>query len=72
MNEYQREFIPANAYDIQRLPFAKRLEELSPGECIWPINGGGPYLFCAAKAVGRYCPHHKARLIQKKRTHPHQ
>ena len=48
---------------------AKRLEELLPGECIWPINSGGPYLFCAAKTKGKYCPHHKARLLQKRGGH---
>ncbi|PDT53093.1 GcrA cell cycle regulator [Sinorhizobium americanum] len=73
MTEHQREFSPANEYDVRRLPFAKRLEDLLPGDCIWPINSGGPYLFCAAKAVGKYCPHHKTRLIQKRGSgHAHE
>ena len=69
MTRLEREFVPGTQYDAERLPFAKRLEELLPGECIWPINSGGPYLFCAAKTKGKYCPHHKARLLQKKGGH---
>jgi len=69
MNKLETEFAPASRYDTERLPFAKRLEDLQPGECIWPINSGGPYLFCAAKTSGRYCPHHKARLLQKRGGH---
>lgn len=53
--------IPATAYDAERLTHAKLLHELSAGECCWPLNTGGPYLFCAAEATGRYCRNHKAR-----------
>ncbi|ASY63028.1 hypothetical protein SJ05684_c15860 [Sinorhizobium sojae CCBAU 05684] len=67
MTKFETDFAPANKYDANRLQFAKRLEDLLPGECIWPINSGGPYLFCAAKTDGKkYCAHHKARLLQKR------
>ena len=26
--------------------------------CKWPLNNGGPFLFCNAKTTGRYCDHH--------------
>ena len=53
--------IPPHKYDLERLPFAKCLLELRPGECIWPINDGSPFLFCAAKTAGKYCSHHQSR-----------
>jgi GcrA cell cycle regulator len=53
--------IPATAYDAERLTHAKQLNQLSAGECCWPLNTGGPYLFCAAETTGRYCRNHKAR-----------
>jgi len=55
--------IPPHKYDLERLPFAKRLLELRPGECIWPINDGSPFLFCAAKTAGKYCQHHQSRAV---------
>ncbi|MHC2488939.1 GcrA cell cycle regulator [Sinorhizobium meliloti] len=55
--------IPPHKYDLERLPFAKRLLELRPGECSWPINDGSPFLFCAAKTAGKYCEHHQSRAI---------
>ncbi|MDX0523006.1 GcrA cell cycle regulator [Sinorhizobium medicae] len=55
--------IPPHKYDLERLPFAKRLLELRPGECIWPINDGSPFLFCAVKTAGKYCQHHQSRAI---------
>lgn len=55
--------IPPHKYDLERLPFAKRLLELRPGECIWPINDGTPFLFCAAKTAGKYCQHHQSRAV---------
>lgn len=48
-------------YDAERLSDAKPLYELSSKECKWPLNDGGPYLFCAADASGEYCDHHDAR-----------
>jgi GcrA cell cycle regulator len=53
--------IPATAYDAERLQSAKQLHQLTAGECCWPLNTGGPYLFCAAETTGRYCRNHKAR-----------
>lgn len=32
--------------------------------CMWPVNDGGPYLFCGHdKAHGSYCQHHHARSL---------
>ena len=53
--------LPATAYDAERLTHAKLLHELTAGECCWPLNTGGPYLFCAAETTGRYCRNHKSR-----------
>jgi GcrA cell cycle regulator len=58
--------IPATAYDAERLTHAKQLHQLSAGECCWPLNTGGPYLFCAAETTGRYCRKHHARSLPKK------
>jgi GcrA cell cycle regulator len=58
--------IPATAYDAGRLSHAKQLHQLAAGECRWPLNTGGPYLFCAAETTGRYCRNHHARSLPKK------
>jgi GcrA cell cycle regulator len=58
--------IQATAYDAERLTHAKLLHQLSAGECCWPLNTGGPYLFCAAETTGRYCRNHHARALPKK------
>ncbi|AEH79666.1 GcrA cell cycle regulator [Sinorhizobium meliloti SM11] len=58
--------IPATAYDTERLQSAKLLHHLTAGECCWPLNTGGPYLFCAAETRGRYCRNHHARSLPKK------
>jgi GcrA cell cycle regulator len=58
--------ISATAYDAERLTHAKLLHQLSAGECCWPLNTGGPYLFCAAETTGRYCRNHHARSLPKK------
>ncbi|RVL05112.1 GcrA cell cycle regulator [Sinorhizobium meliloti] len=58
--------IPATAYDAERLTHAKQLHQISVGECCWPLNTGGPYLFCAAETTGRYCRNHHARSLPKK------
>ncbi|EHK78058.1 GcrA cell cycle regulator [Sinorhizobium meliloti CCNWSX0020] len=60
------ELAPPTEYDAERLPSAKRLHELSAGQCCWPLNTGGPYLFCAAETTGRYCRNHHARSLPKK------
>ncbi|MDW9581923.1 GcrA cell cycle regulator [Sinorhizobium meliloti] len=58
--------IPATAYDAERLKHAKLLHHLMAGECCWPLNTGGPYLFCAAETTGRYCRNHHARSLPRK------
>ncbi|WP_322883232.1 GcrA family cell cycle regulator [Sinorhizobium medicae] len=58
--------IPPTAYDAQRLQSAKLLHHLTAGECCWPLNTGGPYLFCAAETTGRYCRNHHVRSLPKK------
>ncbi|PND29052.1 GcrA family cell cycle regulator [Sinorhizobium sp. M4_45] len=58
--------IPSTAYDAERLKRAKLLHELTACECCWPLNTGGPYLFCAAETTGRYCRNHQARSLPKK------
>lgn len=50
-----------NEYDFGRLPDAKTLLDLDRGECKWPVNKGGPFMFCAAEAEGNYCNHHFIR-----------
>ncbi|MQW73655.1 GcrA cell cycle regulator [Sinorhizobium medicae] len=57
--------IAATAYDAERLQSAKPLHHLSARECCWPLNTGGPYLFCAAETTGRYCRNHHARSLPK-------
>lgn len=64
---HEREPVPVNDYDVRRLPYAKHLEDLLPGECKWPLNSGGPYLFCAAKTAGKYCEHHQSRALASQR-----
>ncbi len=37
------------------------LEELRAGACHWPVNDGGPFLFCGVatgSVLDKYCPHH--------------
>ncbi|MDX0948958.1 GcrA cell cycle regulator [Sinorhizobium medicae] len=58
--------IPATAYDAERLQSAKLFHHLSARECCWPLNTGGPYLFCAEETTGRYCRNHHARSLPKK------
>ncbi len=60
---HEREPVTPSDYDVKRLPFAKRLENLLPGECKWPVNNGSPYLFCAAEATGKYCQDHQSRAL---------
>lgn len=50
-------------YDAARLPMAKDLMGLGSCDCRWPLNDGGPFLFCAEEVItgSVYCRHHKAR-----------
>lgn len=51
-------------YDTERMEHAKTLLELGPHECKWPLNDGGPYLFCAEATNGAaYCRHHALRSL---------
>lgn len=55
--------INGKEYDAGRLLVAKELLPLKSCECAWPLNDGGPFIFCAAEVVtgSPYCAHHKAR-----------
>lgn len=55
--------IDGKEYDAERLPMAKDLMALGNCDCRWPLNEGGPFLFCCAEVVtgSPYCAHHKAR-----------
>jgi GcrA cell cycle regulator len=64
---HEREPVAATEYDVKRLPFAKPLEDLLPGECKWPVTNGSPYLFCAARTDGKYCQHHQSRALATQR-----
>jgi len=51
-------------YDAGRLEVAKPLLGLGKHECRWPLNNGGPFMFCAEEAeAGPYCPHHALRSV---------
>jgi len=59
-----------SAYDAERLPHAKTLLELGAKECHWPMNDGGPFLFCASEATHgdqkgdpNYCRCHYLRRL---------
>ncbi|MDX0354295.1 GcrA cell cycle regulator [Sinorhizobium meliloti] len=60
--------IPATSYDAERLKHAKLLHHLMASECCWPLNTGGPYLFCAAETTGRYCRNHQSRAYRQRGT----
>lgn len=55
--------IDGKEYDAMRLPMAKDLLALGNCDCRWPLNDGGPFLFCAEEVVSGsvYCRHHKGR-----------
>ncbi|RWX78283.1 hypothetical protein EPK99_06530 [Neorhizobium lilium] len=54
-------------YDAERLAVAKPLHELARNECHWPLNQGGPFLFCGAKKqLGPYCMAHHVRSLPKR------
>lgn len=44
------------------------LMQLEPGQCKWPVNDGGPFLFCGhVRQPGTpYCEHHFARSVAPK------
>ncbi len=45
----------------------KRMEELEPKDCRWPIGHGSDIVFCGAEATkGAYCEKHKTISIQGK------
>lgn len=56
-------FNKTTEYDLGRQPFAKILTDRANTECHWPINDGGPFLYCSAEITGssRYCTHHHDR-----------
>lgn len=55
--------IDGKEYDAIRLPLAKDLLALGNCDCRWPLNDGGPFLFCAEEVVDGsvYCRHHRGR-----------
>lgn len=57
--------LPAPSLDDAKIPREqlKHLWELEHGMCKFPVNDGGPYLFCAAKAIdgSHYCHPHYLR-----------
>jgi GcrA cell cycle regulator len=54
-------------YDAERLAVAKPLHELANCECRWPMNNGGPFLFCGDKREkGSYCMPHHVRSLPKR------
>lgn len=46
----------------------KRLWELGEHDCHWPINDGGPFLFCAHEKAGNgpYCAFHAEKGVTSK------
>ncbi|MCB5205025.1 GcrA family cell cycle regulator [Neorhizobium sp. T786] len=59
----------SEAYDTERLVHAKLLVDLDRGECHWPLNDGGPFLFCASEtAKGSYCECHRLRMLPSRYT----
>lgn len=56
-----------NAYDAERLATAKELHDIGVHECRWPLNNGGPFLFCASATGGHtYCTAHHSRSLPKR------
>lgn len=54
----------ASTYDVERLAQAKQLVDLGRRECHFPINEGGPFLYCAAEtSKGSYCECHRLRML---------
>jgi GcrA cell cycle regulator len=52
-------------YDTTRLKLGKELEDLTQRDCHWPLNNGGPYIFCGAKVSrDHYCEIHNERATR--------
>jgi len=52
--------------------FSKKLSELQPSECRWPVEDNGKIstLFCAKHACGTYCTEHATKAFDpKKKIH---
>lgn len=48
--------------DAEMLNKGKELLDLNQHDCRWPLNGGHPFVFCAAATDGdTYCRHHALR-----------
>ena len=51
-------------YDESRLP-GFTLWELEKKQCHWPLNEGGPFLFCGEVKAGKnYCLEHQTRSVR--------
>jgi hypothetical protein len=46
---------------------AVTLEDRQPDQCAWPVNHGGPFLYCGARKDARqaFCDHHACRAARK-------
>lgn len=40
------------------------LEYLNRGMCYWPMNDGGPFLFCGCASSGKYCDYHSLKAVR--------
>lgn len=58
-------FLRVHRDDQQRLANGKSLFDLEPCECRWPLNQGGPFIFCSETTAARssYCPDHLERSL---------
>lgn len=56
--------ISGKEYDESRLP-GFTLWQLENHQCKWPINDGGPFLFCGEVKAGKnYCENHAQRSVR--------
>ena len=57
---------PRPIRDAGPLPGTTPVTLLNRTGCAWPINDGGPYLFCNATKRGTspYCPHHAIQMVR--------
>lgn len=60
----------SNEYDCSRIDEALPLEQLERCHCRWPINQGGPFLFCSAEKLrgSPYCAPHYLRSLPQSST----
>lgn len=58
-------FCYRNDLDLSNRATGILLENLKPHQCKWPINDGGPYLFCGKgrEPGSPYCHEHKCRSV---------